>query len=109
MRRGVSFTVNGEARELRFDINALCTLEDRFGCGVDELQTRLGDRPRVADLRAVFWAGLQGGPLTEEEAGDIMSALGMAEAFRLIGEAFALAFDVPAEGAPPAGKRKAAA
>lgn len=108
MRRGVSFEAEGKAYVLRFDINALCDLEARFGCTVAEIGARLGDKPKLVDMRAAFCAGLRNSGVTDEEAGDIMSALGMAEAGRLLGEAMTLAFADPGAKAAP-GKRKAAA
>lgn len=109
---------DGEAtRRLVFGINALCALEDEFGCSVAEIGSRLTpvlvdadgnpviDKasglvkhkpPKVTDIRAIFRAGLiedwKDGEPTHADAGRIITDLGLKEATQILGEAFAAAF-----------------
>ncbi len=124
MTKGIEFEADGEDGEdgaaatrhvLRFDFNALCRLEEDFGCSIEDVALRLGDdgrAPRMGDLRMAFRAGLGGGH-TLEEAGDLMSRIGFQRAGALIGEAIKLAFPqadpATAERTRQAGKPKARA
>jgi len=106
----IAFEVDGQARTLRFDINALCTLEEALGIdSIAELQTLLGSKLSFRNLRTMFACGL--GPGTSvETAGDVISALGIAEAGELISQAINASFGEStgrAAGNAPAAKRKA--
>lgn len=111
MRRGVDFEAGGKRRELRFDVNAMCRLEAAFGgLSIDRVAERLQPQdgpPRLTDIRAAFAAALVGGA-TLDEAGDIMSEIGMDVAARLIGEAMQAAMPAP-DARAGAGKPAAAA
>lgn len=92
--RGLSFEAAGKTYLLRFDINALCRLEDKTGKNIDAVADMLQPKdgiPRMRDLRLMFWAGL-GGKMTEEKAGDILSDLGLERGSQLLGQAFEAAF-----------------
>lgn len=100
MRGAVEFEALGVSRVLRFTTNAICRIEER---SKQSLQDVLADAAvpgkKTLTLRLLFWAGLGGGTL--DEAGDIMDAIGAAEADRLLAEALRLAFppqDASAEG-----------
>ena len=111
----VAFEAGGESYRMVYSINALCVLEDRMGKPVQEIGALLGGAVGMADLRAIFWAGLvEYQPnLTETEAGSLMARLdsGLQSAVELIREAFAAAFG-PAKSAegkvvrPPRPARK---
>lgn len=97
--KGITFEAGDKTHVLRFDINALCVLEDETGKGVDQIGGLLapqgGASPRVKDLRLLFWAGLGGGQkegITREQAGVVMSELGYHEAGALMMRAFVDAF-----------------
>jgi len=51
---------DGKTRHLRFDLNAICALEDEWKISVGEIAQRLSDTRgvRVSDIRALLWAAL---------------------------------------------------
>ena len=97
----VGFEVDGEAKVLAYDIEALCLLEDRLDMSVSKIATTLGDDPRLGFLRVVFWAGLQAHhpKTTVKEAGEMIGALKLDRAAELIGEAIVAAFPQSTEAA----------
>lgn len=78
----VPFEVEGKAYKLVLDFNALCEVEDVLGAGGMDLA-----RPKA--IRAIFWASmLRYQPnVTVQEAGDLIGALGLEEAGRIVAEA----------------------
>jgi len=96
----VSFDAAGKTWTLRFGTNAICALETALGMGFAAALALLSDgtKVRVATIRSLVWAGLSGAhdDLTEEQAGELIDAIGIAKAGTLISEAVTLAF--PAEG-----------
>ena len=78
----VPFEVEGKAYKLVLDFNALCEVEDVLGAGGMDLA-----RPKA--IRAIFWASmLRHQPdVTVQEAGDLIGALGLEEAGRIVAEA----------------------
>jgi hypothetical protein len=105
MNRGVTFEAGGKSHLLRFDVNALCRIEEATGEDIQAAAARLspaGGQPKLTDLRLLFWAGLGAG-ITREDAGLIMDDVGFDRIGEMIGQAFAMAFpDAPA-GASDAG------
>lgn len=98
---------------LRFDINAFCRIEDELGIeSVTEFQEVLKTRLSFRKLRTLFACGLSPAA-TEEQAGQIMSELGIDKASALLTETIQAAFPAGAapngKGAPsPKGKGQAA-
>jgi hypothetical protein len=94
MSRGVAFEAGGSARLLRYDFNALCRVEDVFGCDINSAIALLSPEsgaPNMRDVRKLFCAGL-GGVVTLEKAGEIIEELGIEKCVAMIGDAFARAF-----------------
>ena len=100
---------DGEAtRSLVFDINALCALEEEFGCAIADIGAMLSPvkvaedgtvtqtTVKISNVRQIFRTGLiadwPDGEPSIREAGEIMGRMGLAEAARLVGEAFQAAF-----------------
>ena len=80
---------------LHFSINALCALEDEIGAGrAVDIQTLIGESPSVSTLRTLFWAGLlEHHPgVSKEEAGRIMSTLGLIRSTEIVTQALLAAF-----------------
>ena len=79
---------------LQLDFNALCAVEDLLDTGFEEVVERLQKRPRLAVLRAVFWAGLRTHHkgITVEKAGLLIGEVGADRVRELIDEAFTKAF-----------------
>ena len=101
MQRGISFEAGGRSLQLRFDVNALCRVEEATGKPFDEAAALLSPAsgsPRMSDVRKIFWAGL-GGDLTYDQAGVVISDIGLERAGELIGKAFELAFPEAAKQA----------
>jgi len=105
----VGFMVDDERYVLVFSINALCALEDALDMSVSDIGARMTAGMRMSFLRTVFWAGLidRRPDLTEREAGDILTAVGAAEAGSLIAQAFTAAFP-KAEAATGAARPRSA-
>lgn len=78
----VAFEVEGRGYKLVLDFNALCEVEDVLGAGGMDLA-----RPKA--IRAIFWASmLRHQPdATVQDAGDLIGALGLEEAGRVVAEA----------------------
>lgn len=100
----VGFTVAGGDFVLAYDFNALCTLEEDLGVGVEEIGEKLNS---VSSLRTVFRAGLEAkhGRMTDIEAGRMIHEVGVQKAGELVVKAIQGAF--PA--ASTEGKAKAGA
>lgn len=97
-----SFVSDGKAYILRYDVNAICDLEDKTGKTVSVLIEELGgDNVSMRLVRSVFASGISP-EVDEKTAGAIMSELGMAEVTGLIGQAFQLAFPDANENPPKA-------
>ncbi|MEO1067397.1 MAG: GTA-gp10 family protein [Pseudomonadota bacterium] len=81
---------------LRFSANALCDLEAEVGASAVALANELSDEDNISitTLRAMFWAGLRDShpDISVDDAGRIMTELGITEASAKIGEAFVAAF-----------------
>lgn len=95
----VEFESGERSYTLRFSANAICEMEDALGRGVAEIGALLGNPEtlHMKHVRAVFWAGLQEKhKMTLDEAGEIITSIGLARVIELIGRAFEAAF--PSEG-----------
>lgn len=130
LRGAVAFEVDGQPYHLRFSTNAMVRYEDLSGETVREaffalLTAKLPEegekKPDLKKLlaqergikkrvRRLFWAGLSHKDMTEEDAGDLVDAVGEDEAGRILGEALKLAFPQPKEAdegnAPKAARGK---
>lgn len=95
-RGTVSFQALDRTYVLEYGVNALCELEDAFGCDVSEIGKKLKGNFGLKSIRTMLWAGLQDHPENgapdEAAAGHIMDDLGILEAGQKVGEAFKLAF-----------------
>ncbi|MCV3209603.1 gene transfer agent family protein [Mesorhizobium sp. YC-39] len=91
-RGTVTFEADGAAYTLKFSTNALIELEEALGTGIEKVGSMLADpnAAKLKTLRLVFWAALtdhhEG--MTVKTAGDLIDAIGVAEAGRLVSEAF---------------------
>lgn len=85
--RSVTFEAGGREYALRMDMNALVRYQDRAGETISAaIDAILADGWDMLRGRRMFWAGLSP-RMTEDEAGDLMTALGMGRAMELTGEA----------------------
>lgn len=76
--KGTPITLNdGVERELKFTLNALAEMEDRYG-SVEEAFKKL-DSNSIKAIRFTLWAGLlhTGEGLTEQQVGDLLDAQGL--------------------------------
>ncbi|KUO53199.1 MAG: hypothetical protein APF82_01010 [Sphingomonadales bacterium BRH_c42] len=86
------FDALGSSWTLAYDINALCRIEERLGIeNAQEFQRTLQKNLSFRTLRALFCCGLSP-DATEEQAGEIMSALGIDEVSGMITETIQAAF-----------------
>lgn len=96
LRGQSTFTSAGQTYTFVLSVNGICALEDHFEKGIAQIGAMMADPAnlRFGTMRAVFWAGLRDShpEITIEDAGRIMSGLGIPEATELIAKSFALAF-----------------
>lgn len=115
----VSREIAGETIKFRIATNEWCELEDEFGKTTDEILKDFfagiqAGTLTMKGLRKFFRAALSASRpgITEEEAGEVMSDLGLAEAGTLLGEVIiasmpqAEAKPAPGKPARPAGRRR---
>jgi len=86
---------DGVERELKYTLNALAILEERFG-SVDEAFDRL-DKNSVIAMRCVIWAGLifDDKDITEEQVGNLIDLQYMDELVNGVSDA--MSNDMPLE------------
>lgn len=89
-RGEVAFDAAGRRHTIRFDTNAICSLEDELGMGFGEIAAHAA-RVHVSTIRAALRAGL-GGDGTIDEAGAIIDEIGLRQAVTLLTEAFIRAY-----------------
>lgn len=79
---------DGVERELRFTLNAMAELEDRYG-SVDAAFEAL-DRNSMKAVRCVLWAGLlhSDEALTEKQVGDLIDINCMQDIIKSMNDAF---------------------
>jgi len=79
---------DGVEREIRFTLNAMAELEDRYG-SVDEAFKQL-DNNSIKALRCVLWAGLihEDPSLTEQQVGNLIDIQYMQDLMTSLGSAF---------------------
>lgn len=107
----VSREINGETINFRIATNEWCELEDEFGKTTDEILkdffagVQQGSLT-MKNLRKFFRAALSSSRpgLTEKEAGEVMSDLGLADAGVLLGEVILASMPQAEEGKPAPGK-----
>lgn len=96
--KSTMFEVGGVSYALRLTMAAMCRYQDRsgetIGVAIDGIQKDSTDMIRA---RRLFWVSLDKA-VTEEEAGELMEALGLPEAFRLVGEVLANCVETLAGG-----------
>ena len=93
----VKITLNdGKERTIRFTLNALAELEDKFG-SVQAAFDKLEKEHSMKALRAILWAGLlhESPDITEQEVGNLIDLGYMAQLMESIGTA--LDNDLPKE------------
>ena len=93
---------DGVERTIKFDLNAMAELEDRYG-SVDAAFKKL-DENSIKALRFVLWAGLihEDPNLTEQKVGSLIDMRYMTEMLETLGDAFTADMPVP-ENTPEIG------
>lgn len=87
--KDIKVTLNdGVERTIKFTLNALAELEDRYG-SVDEAFKQL-DNNSIKAVRCILWAGLihEDPELTEQQVGNLIDIQYMQELMASLGEAF---------------------
>ncbi len=81
--------MDGKERHLRFTLNALAELEDKYG-SVEAAFNKVEKENSITALRYVLWAGLmwEDDTLTEEQVGDLIDLNYMQEMITTLGVAF---------------------
>lgn len=80
---------DGKERHLRFTLNALAELEDRYG-SVEEAFKKVEGGTSIKALRTVIWAGLiwEDPDITEQDVGNLIDIAYMQEMIEALGGAF---------------------
>lgn len=104
-RGTVEFRYDGKTYTLSFSINAMCELEDLLGDSFGDMMAKAQDPTKVSmkTVRAMFWAGLRDhhNEMTIQDAGHLMTEIGLTEAGELVAKAFAAAMPEAAKAAGP--------
>lgn len=91
-RGDISFEANGKTWTMKIGTQAMCEIEGVTSKTIAEVGRLLGDEntASISLMRAVFWGALQAHHegVTLKQAAEVIDGVGMAEAGRLIGEAF---------------------
>lgn len=97
MNKSISIVLD-KTRNLRFDFNALCVLEEELGVSLTDLGDKLTGSLRFKDLRAIVWAGLlhEDEGLTLKDVGKLLDPSKLLEVAEAVGKAFSMAFPEPA-------------
>jgi hypothetical protein len=108
IRGTVTCEIDGERLELLLATNEWCELEDEFGKTTDEILAEFfkdteAQKLKMQFLRRLFLAALSSSKpeMTLEEAGTIMTRLGLVEAATLLGRT--IVASLPKAEAAPAG------
>lgn len=111
LRGAVPFEVDGASYTLRLTTNAQVRYEDAAG---EDVATAINtvlkspDKRHIKRIRRLFWVGVAPALATEDEAGEMIDALGYAKVAGLIFQALRLAVpEAPAGNAPKAAKQAA--
>lgn len=97
-RKAIKITLNdGVEREVKFTLNALAELEDKFG-SVDAAFEKLEKENSMKALRTILWAGFlhENPDLTEQQVGNLIDLAYMQDLMETLGNA--LEQDMPSEG-----------
>jgi hypothetical protein len=100
MKGEVGFTAGADDYIIVYPINALVALEEKLGVSTGQIGSLLGEGFSMGNLRTMFWAGLLARhQMSETEAGDLISEIGIEKSASLVADALAKAF-------PGAGRSK---
>lgn len=94
----VKLMLNGVEHSIKFDLNAMAELEDRYG-SVDAAFKKL-ETNSIKAIRCFLWAGLlhENPDLTEQQVGSWIDARYLAELTNSLGDAFQA--DMPVDQEP---------
>lgn len=95
-KKSFPVVIEGKTYYLRFDLNALALLEEKFGSA--EEATRKAAEGSAIAIRCFLWAGLKSNhpDMTEEDVGALIDLANLAEVSEEINKAFEQA--MPSEG-----------
>ncbi len=81
-------------RKLRYDLNALCELEDRFDKPIMEILSGIGEKMSIKLVRTLVWAGLihEDEELTEKQVGTMVDMSNIMEVQEKLTEALSTSF-----------------
>jgi hypothetical protein len=89
----VAIEVGGKLRYIRYDMNAICAIEDALDIGLGELGTVMGNG-KLGPMRTLLWAGLlhEQPELTEPEVGAWMDGDNLSDIGDAVGKALSQIF-----------------
>jgi hypothetical protein len=96
---------DGKERHLRFTLNAMAELEEKYG-SIEKAFERVEKNSSVVALRFILWAGLiwEDPDLTEREVGDLIDIAYMQELIGTLGSALNSDMPTPEQSNTGAGK-----
>jgi len=100
LKAQVDITLGGTDYKARLTIDAIIQIEEKVGCGIIKLATRMGDADiRMADLLSVLTPALRGGGnnIQEKEVKKIVSEVGIVATAQAVAELLAASLQPPKE------------
>lgn len=87
--RGSSIVLDdGKVRRLKFDLNALCELEERFET-IDKALNAISTNPKMKDIRYILYLALahEDEELTEKQVGNLITISNIGKVVEALGNA----------------------
>jgi hypothetical protein len=103
-------TLDDKTITLRYDVNALCALEDELGMKFMQIAAKFEKQDfGMKEVRALLWAGLlwENPSITIGEAGTLVGEIGLVRAITAASESFQEAFGNIQQGATVSPKKSA--
>lgn len=103
LRGEVEIQTTEGVRVLKYDMNAFERMLDTFGVDPDKLPGMLSLGLSITDLKKFVWLGLlhEDKPPTIQQVGKILRPALITEYAEAVGEAIALALDIPTDNTEP--------
>lgn len=109
LKAQVNITLGDTDYKARLTIDAIIQIEEKVGCGIIKLATRMGDADiRMVDLLSVLTPALRGGGnnIQEKEVKKIVSEVGIVATAKAVAELLAASLQPPEEEGEEEGEKK---
>ena len=109
LKAQIDIRLAGTDYKARLTIDAIIQIEEKVGCGIIKLATRMGDADiRMVDLLSVLTPALRGGGnnIQEKEVKKIISEVGIVATAKAVAELLAASLQPPEEEGEEEGEKK---